>query len=83
MQFDINQVTEGRVNQALNFLSDIDFINIKKQPRGHESEDVITASRAKGRNTPNFKQYFIKKEAELIFSKSEKEQKKLQSKEQL
>lgn len=75
-EFDINQVTEGMVNKALEFLRKISFVTIKKQPRGKELEDSVITSRTKGRDILDFKEYFIRKEAELRYNNLEKEKKK-------
>jgi hypothetical protein len=75
-EFDIYQITSGRVDRALEFLQKIDFISIKKAERGKENEDVISTSRRKGLQVTNFRDYFIRKQAELEFDELEKAKKK-------
>ncbi len=75
-EFDIEQVTAGRLDQALEFMKKIDFITIKKAERGKEKDDLIITSRTKAPHVTNFKQYFIDKEAELRFEALEKARKK-------
>ena len=75
--FDIQQVTEGRVNKALEFLRKIAFVTIKKEPRGKELDDSVMTSRTKGRDISDFMDYLIRKEAELRYANQKKEKNRL------
>ena len=75
-EFEVQQVTSGRVNQALEFLEKIDFISIKKAERGKENEDVISTSKRKGLQVTNFRDFFIQKQAELEYDTQLKAQRK-------
>lgn len=80
--FDIEQATEGRLNRALKFLKDIDFIKIKHEQKDGKDEVIISTSRNKGRNIDDYKGFFIKKEAELRLEALQKERRKKEKEEQ-
>jgi DNA-binding PadR family transcriptional regulator len=64
-QFDISQVTEGRINKALEFLEKINFIDLEYEGAEDNREEIVVTSRTKGRNIPDYSEYFKQKEAEL------------------
>lgn len=71
-QFDVIQVTEGRINRALDFLEKINFINIEYEGAEENQEEIIVTSRSKGKNILDVLEYFKKKEAELRLSNKHK-----------
>lgn len=71
-QFDVTQVTEGRINKALEFLEKIDFINIEYEGAEENREEIVVTSRTKGKNILDYSEYFKKKEAELRLSNQNK-----------
>lgn len=74
--FDIPQATERKLNRALQFLKDIDFIKIRHEQKNGNDEVIISTSRNKGKTITNYKEYFIKREAELRFEDLEKARRK-------
>jgi hypothetical protein len=61
--FNVEQVSSGRLDVALRFLEDIDFIRIKKAERGKEGDDLIITSRNKAPQVNNFIKYFIRRQS--------------------
>lgn len=74
--FDIRQVTEGRVDQAIKFLLKFDFVEIEYEQKGTKQEEVIVTSRSKGRQVTNFLKYFQEKEARLRVAKQQKSERR-------